>query len=55
MANLTGVAGEHYAAAELARRDFLVTLTRGNAPGIDILAYHLPTEKTLRIQVKTAI
>ncbi len=29
MAHLTGVAGEHFAAVELARRDFLVTLTRG--------------------------
>jgi hypothetical protein len=29
MAHLTGVAGEHFAAAELAKRDFLVTLTRG--------------------------
>jgi hypothetical protein len=49
---LIGVAGEHFAAAELARRGFLVTLTRGNAPGIDILAYWPPTRRTIRCQVK---
>lgn len=51
---LTGSAGEHYAAAELHRRGFLVTLTRGNAPGIDILAYHPDTKKTIAIQVKAS-
>ncbi len=55
MSNLVGVAGEHFAAGELARRGFLVTLTRGNAPGIDILAYHPETKKTLAIQVKAAL
>ena len=55
MANLTGVVGEHYAAAELTRRGFLVTLTRGNAPGVDLLAYHPATQKTVAIQVKTAL
>lgn len=49
---LSGVAGEHYAAAELARRGFLVTLTRGNAPGIDILAYMPSTKRTVACQVK---
>ena len=55
MANLIGVAGEHFAAGELSRRGFLVTLTRGNAPGIDILAYHPTSQKTVAIQVKTAL
>ena len=55
MANLTGVAGEHFAAAELTRRGFLVTLTRGNAPGVDLLAYHPETQRTVAIQVKTAL
>jgi hypothetical protein len=49
---LTGVAGEHYAVAELARRGFLVTLTRGNAPGIDLLAYMPQTRQTVACQVK---
>lgn len=49
---LIGVAGERFAAAELARRGFLVTLTRGNAPGIDILAYLPETKRTVECQVK---
>ncbi len=55
LSNLVGVAGEHFAAGELARRGFLVTLTRGNAPGIDILAYHPETKKTVALQVKAAL
>ena len=55
MANLTGVSGEYFAAAELSRRGFLVTLTRGNAPGVDLLAYHPTSQKTVAIQVKTAL
>jgi len=55
VSNLVGVAGEHFAAGELARRGFLVTLTRGNAPGIDILAYHPETRKTVALQVKSAL
>jgi len=54
MANLVGTAGEHFTAAELSRLGFLVTLTRGNAPGIDILAYHPTTQRTVALQVKTA-
>jgi len=54
VSNLVGVAGEHFAAGELTRRGFLVTLTRGNAPGIDILAYHPETKKSVALQVKTA-
>ena len=51
---LAGVAGEHFVAAELARRGYLVTLTRGNAPGIDILAYWPATKKTVACQVKAS-
>ena len=54
MANLVGTAGEHLAAGELSRLGFLVTLTRGNAPGIDILAYHPATRRTVALQIKTA-
>jgi hypothetical protein len=54
MANLVGTAGEHFTAGELSRLGFLVTLTRGNAPGIDILAYHPATQRTVALQVKTA-
>ena len=54
MANLVGTAGEHFTAGELSRLGFLVTLTRGNAPGIDILAYHPATRRTVALQVKTA-
>jgi hypothetical protein len=32
-----------------------VTLTRGNAPGIDILAYNPETKKTVALQVKAAL
>ena len=51
---LTAAAGEHFATAELARRGFLVTLTRGSAPGIDVLAYLPRTRRTAALQVKTA-
>ena len=51
---MAGVAGEHFVAAELARRGFLVTLTRGNAPGVDILAYWPPTQRTVACQVKAS-
>jgi hypothetical protein len=54
VANLVGTAGEHFTAGELSRLGFLVTLTRGNAPGIDILAYHPATRRTVALQVKTA-
>jgi hypothetical protein len=53
-AGLTGVTGEHYVAAELSRRGFLVTLTRGNAPGVDLLAYDPESRRTVACQVKTA-
>ncbi len=54
MSGLVGMSGEHFAAAELARRGYLVTLTRGNAPGIDILAYFPETRRTAALQIKTA-
>jgi hypothetical protein len=54
-AGLIGVAGEHFVAAELARRGFLVTLTRGNAPGVDVLAYHPGTRRTVALQVKATV
>ncbi|HET6201612.1 MAG TPA: hypothetical protein VFI25_02285 [Planctomycetota bacterium] len=50
-----GVAGEHFVAAELARRGFLVTLTRGNAPGVDVLAYRPGTRRTVALQVKATV
>ena len=54
MASFVGTAGDHFTAGELSRLGFLVTLTRGNAPGIDILAYHPETRRTVALQVKTA-
>ena len=54
MSGIVGMSGEHFTAAELAHRGYLVTLTRGNAPGIDILAYFPETRDTAALQIKTA-
>lgn len=48
---LIGNAGEHYAMAELLKRNVIAALAPRNAPGFDILATH--GGKTARIRVKT--
>ena len=50
---LTGIAGEFFVAAELAKRNFQVALTLGNAKGIDLFATNQVTLKTFEIEVKT--
>jgi len=50
---LTGISGEFFVAAELAKRNFQVALTLGNAKGIDLFATNQRTGKTFEIEVKT--
>jgi hypothetical protein len=50
---LTGISGEFFVAAELAKRNFQVSLTIGNAKGIDLFATNQATEKIFEIEVKT--
>ncbi len=50
---LTGISGEFFVAAELAKRNFQVALTLGNAKGIDLFATNQTTENTFEIEVKT--
>lgn len=50
---LSGVAGEHFVAAELTRRGYVVSLTSKNTKGIDMLASNEDASKTVGIQVKT--
>lgn len=50
---LTGIAGEFFVAAELAKRNFQVSLTLGNAKGIDLFATNQITGKIYQIEVKT--
>lgn len=50
---LTGISGEFFVAAELAKRNYQVSLTLGNAKGIDLFAKNQITESTFEIEVKT--
>ena len=50
---LTGISGEFFVAAELAKRNFQVSLTLGNAKGIDLYATNQLTDKIFEIEVKT--
>jgi hypothetical protein len=50
---LTGISGEFFVAAELAKRNFQVALTLGNAKGIDLFATNQVTGITFEIEVKT--
>lgn len=50
---LTGISGEFFVAAELAKRNFQVALTLGNAKGVDLFATNQITDKTFEIEVKT--
>ncbi len=49
---LTGLAGEFFVAAELAKRNFQVALTIGNAKSIDLFATNQETGKIFEIEVK---
>jgi hypothetical protein len=47
-----GLAGEHYVASELLRRDWNAALTFGNTAHTDVLAERGDTRKPITIQVK---
>jgi hypothetical protein len=49
----TGLAGEHYVASELLRRDWNAALTFGNTEHTDVLAERGATRKSITLQVKT--
>jgi len=50
---LTGVAGEYFVAAELAKRGYIASINLKNTRGIDILASNKDASKSIGIQVKT--
>lgn len=49
---VTGLAGELFAAAELLKRGLQTSVTFGNAKAIDLLAFHPKTGRTFTVQVK---
>ena len=49
---ITGIAGEHFVAAELSKRGWIVALTGKNMPGVDLFASR-PGTPALTIDVKT--
>ncbi len=51
--SLTGVAGEHYVCAELARRGYIALLTPKNNPLFDVVATNQEGTHSVSIQVKT--
>lgn len=51
--NITGSSGEFFAAAEIAKRGGVATLTLKNTPTVDILAANLKKGTFANIQVKT--
>ena len=50
---ISGLAGELFAAAELLKRGIQTSVTFGNAKAIDLLAYNPITKKSFVVQVKT--
>ena len=51
---LTGAAGEHYVAYRLSRMGYLVGLTRGGSPSVDLMVGHWENGRAVSIQVKTS-
>jgi hypothetical protein len=51
---LSGLAGEYFVAAELSRRDYVVTLTLRNTKTFDILVSNISAIRVITIQVKTS-
>ena len=51
---MTGCAGEHFVAYKLSTMDYLVALTRGGSPSVDLMVGSPNGKKTVTIQVKTA-
>lgn len=52
-AQMSGLAGELFTAAELLRRDYQVSLTFGNAKAIDLFVHNEDINHTFNVQVKT--
>lgn len=52
--SLTGIAGVHFVAAELAVKGIISAVTSRNAQGIDIIASRPDGSKSISIQVKTS-
>jgi len=52
-AQVTGLAGELFVAAELLKRDLQTSVTFGNAKAIDLFAYNPKTGRTFTVQVKS--
>ena len=50
---ITGISGEFFVAAELAKRNFQVSLTIGNAKSVDLFATNIKSGKIFEIEVKT--
>lgn len=50
---LTGISGEFFVAAELSKRNFQVSISLGNAKGIDLFATNQANDKIFQIEVKT--
>lgn len=50
---LTGTAGEHYVAYQLTSLGFVVALTRGGSPTVDLMVGDLNARNTISLQVKT--
>lgn len=48
-----GLVGEFYVLAQLTQREYVATLTLGNAKRIDILAFNPNTKRYWRVEVKT--
>lgn len=49
----TGIAGEFFVAAELAKRNFQVAISLGNAKGVDLFVTTPDGKKTFEVEVKT--
>jgi hypothetical protein len=52
-ANLAGVAGEYFVAAELSRRGWICSITLRNTPDVDILVTNQNASRSATIQCKT--
>jgi len=50
---LTGMAGEFLVAGKLFKLGYQVSITLGNAKGVDLFVYNAKTERTFTVQVKT--
>ncbi len=50
---LTGMAGEFLTAGKLFKRRFQVSITLGNAKGIDLFVYNPDIDRTFAVQVKS--